>query len=94
MGRLVKTHSTYIEGLIDKLNKMASDPRIKTITPGVIGKTKNKNEKLILRISRETSTGYKLIARKGKCYQEVFIVGVLNLKDLQSLINNELETIR
>ncbi len=88
MGRLVKTHSTYIEGLIDKLNKIASDQRIKTITPGVIGKTKSKNEKLILRISRETSIGYKLIARKGKCYQEVFLVGEITIEDLNTLLLN------
>ncbi len=88
MGRIVKTHSTYIEGLIDKLRNIASDPRIQTITPGVIGQTKNKNEKLILRISRETSTGYKLIARKGKCYQEVFIVGQLSIEEMKSLLLN------
>jgi hypothetical protein len=38
MGRLVITHSTYIEGLIPVLRKLALEPGIDTITPAVISR--------------------------------------------------------
>tara|TARA_B100000700_G_C14595478_1_gene646594 strand:+ start:312 stop:578 length:267 start_codon:yes stop_codon:yes gene_type:complete len=88
MGRVVKTHSTYIDGLINWCNKIAKNNKIKTITPGVIGKTKGTFNKLIIRITRKTNTGYKLVARKGSTFQEVYVVTNLNKKDLELIIND------
>ena len=87
MGRLVKTHSTYIEGLIKKLKKISSNSLIQTITPGVIGVAKGRQEKLTIKISRKIEGGYKLIARKGKSYQEIYIIGIIKKELLEELIN-------
>tara|TARA_B100001250_G_scaffold401364_1_gene413170 strand:+ start:604 stop:906 length:303 start_codon:yes stop_codon:yes gene_type:complete len=74
MGRLVKNHSTHIEGLIKWLKKIAENNDIKTVTPASLSKTNGKGEKLILKITIKTNEGYKLLARKGKLVQEVFLV--------------------
>ena len=87
MGRLVKTHSTYLNGLMKKLEKISRNKMIQTITPGVIGVAKGRQEKLTVKISRKIEGGYKLIARKGKSYQEIYIVCQIDEKLLEDLIN-------
>ena len=42
MGRLVITHSTYLEGLIPCLKKLSRVPEIDTITPAVISRVKGR----------------------------------------------------
>ncbi len=74
MGRLVQNHSTHIEGLIKWLKKIAEKDDIKTVTPASLAKTNGKGENLDLRITIKTNEGYKLLARKGKLVQEVFLV--------------------
>ena len=86
MGRVVLTHSTYIKGLVKWAKEKSTHKGIKTITPGVIGKTKSSTEILKFRITRETVGGFKLIARKGSTYQEVYIVTDLSKEDLSKLI--------
>ncbi len=87
MGRLVLTHSTYINGLIPKLKVLASKPAIKTVTPGIIKQTKSKASRFKLKISISTKAGYKLLARKGHSVQEVFVVTLLD----RIALNNYLE---
>ena len=86
MGRLVKNHSTNISGLIKWLDKISRNPEIKTITPGCISQSNGKEENLTLKISRKTNTGLKLLARKGKLVQEVYVVTKLEDKDIIELI--------
>ena len=86
MGRIVITHSTYIEGLIPKLKELADNSSIQTITPGVIKRTKGRGGRLELRISTSIRGGFKLIARKGYKVQEVFIITTLNETDLYDCI--------
>ena len=88
MGRLVITHSTYIEGLLKKLKKLAKHKGIKTITPAVLSKTKGKRDKLEIRVSTKILGGYKLIARKGATVQEVFVITELDESDMTSLLIN------
>ncbi len=89
MGRLVKTHSSYIEGLIDWLDSLSKEKGIQTVTPGVIGRTKGRSSELRLKISTRITGGYKLIARKGNTFQEVFILTNLDEVNLQqALIRN------
>ena len=88
MGRLVQNHSTNINGLIKWLEKMSKSPEVKTITPASLSQAKGREEKITLKISRKTKEGFKLIARKGKSVQEVFLVTKLQRKDLTDLINN------
>ncbi len=86
MGRLVKNHSTNIEGLIKWLKKIAEETGVKTVTPAVISKTGGRGEKLILKITIKTKEGYKLLARKGKLVQEVFIVTSLGKDEVINII--------
>ena len=86
MGRLVKNHSTHIEGLIKWLKKIAENQEIKTVTPGALSKTNGRGEKLIIKITIKTNEGFKLLARKGKLVQEVFIVTSLDEKEIKEII--------
>jgi hypothetical protein len=74
MGRVVVTHSTYLEGLIPVLRQLAAHPLIDTVTPGVIGRVKGRSPGLRLRISTPILGGHKLVARRGGSAQEVFVV--------------------
>ena len=87
MGRLVLNHSTYIEGLIPILKKLALNINIKTITPAVISRVKGRSSKLTIRLSVKTINGYKAIARKGKTAQEVFISTELTKDELKKIID-------
>ena len=87
MGRVVITHSTYIEGLIPILKRLASHERIKTITPAIITKVRGRSSKLIIRVSTMTIGGFKAIARKGQSAQEVFITTNMNVDELRYLLD-------
>ncbi len=86
MGRLVQNHSTHIHGLIKWLKKIAACKEIKTVTPASLSKTKGRGEKLVLKVTVKTKEGYKLLARKGKLVQEVFIVTSLDEYEIIELI--------
>ncbi len=91
MGRIIKNHSTHIEGLIDRLTIISRNESIKSITPGIIKRVKSNSEKLILRITKETQGGFKLIARKGRMAQEVYIITKLSKTTLEQHLNSVLE---
>ena len=86
MGRLVKNHSTHVEGLIKWLKRIAETKGIKTVTPARIFKAKGRGEKLQLKITVKTKEGYKLLARKGKLVQEAFIVTNLNETEMKEIL--------
>ncbi len=86
MGRLVQNHSTHIEGLIKWLKKIAQNHDIKTITPASLAKTNGRGENLDLKITIKTNEGFKLLARKGRLVQEVFIVTCLNENEIKEII--------
>ena len=86
MGRLVKNHSTHIEGLIKWLKKIAENQEIKTVTPASLSKTNGRGEKLALKVTIKTKEGFKLLARKGKLVQEVFLVTTLDEKEIKEVI--------
>jgi hypothetical protein len=74
MGRVVITHSTYIEGLIPLLKRLADHPGIDTVTPAVISRVRGRSQGLRLRVSTPITGGHKLVARRGSSAQEVFVV--------------------
>ena len=86
MGRLVQNHSTHIEGLIKWLKKIAATSEIKTVTPASLSMTNGRGEKLVLKVTVKTKEGYKLLARKGKLVQEVFLVTSLDEYEITELI--------
>ena len=86
MGRLVQNHSTHIDGLIKWLKKIAETDNVKTVTPASLSKTNGRGEKLVLKVTIKTNEGFKLLARKGKLVQEVFLVTSLDEKEIKHLI--------
>ena len=86
MGRLVITHSTYLEGLIPLLKRLVQDPAIDTITPAVIARVRGRAPELRLRVSTPISGGWKLVARRGSSAQEVFVVTALPAQELEQRI--------
>ena len=86
MGRLVQNHSTHIEGLIKWLRKIAESDEVQTVTPASLGKANGRGEKLVLKVTIKTNEGYKLLARKGKLVQEVFLVTSLDESEIIEII--------
>ena len=86
MGRLVQNHSTHIDGLIKWLKRIAENEEIKTVTPASLAKAKGRGEKLVLKITIKTNEGFKLLARKGKLVQEVFLVTHMDEEEIKELI--------
>ncbi len=90
MGRVVITHSTYLEGLIPWLKAISKINGIKTVIPGEIRRVKSHKEKLSLRISTKILGGYKVIARKASLAQEIFITTVIE----KEILIREIEACR
>ena len=86
MGRLVKNHSTHIDGLIKWLKRIAESKEIQTVTPACLSKANGRGEKLLLKVTIKTNEGFKLLARKGKLVQEVFIVTRLDETEVKQII--------
>jgi hypothetical protein len=85
-GRLVWNHSTHIQGLIPVLERLTRYTGIQTITPAVIGRAKSHCPRLQLKVSVPIRGGFKVIARAGKTYQEVFILTNLSKDELENAI--------
>lgn len=87
MGRVVVTHSTYLEGLIPLLRRLAQQPGVDTVTPAVISRVKGRASGLRLRVSTPITGGHKLLARRGTSAQEVFVVTGLSRDQLQTTLD-------
>ncbi|MDV3351648.1 metal-binding protein [Leptolyngbyaceae cyanobacterium CCMR0082] len=85
-GRVVLNHSTHIPGLIPILQKLSTHPQIKTLTPAVITCGRSNAPKFRLKSSVPIRGGFKLIARKGKSIQEVFVITDLSAEQLAAAI--------
>ena len=94
MGRVVLTHSTYLEGLIPLLKRLAIDTDIKTITPGQIKRVRGRSQSFKLKITVPIKGGFKLIARRGNSAQEVFVVTTKSMESLKELIRRENQDVK
>ncbi|CAK6693986.1 DUF2103 domain-containing protein [Synechococcus sp. CCY9201] len=88
MGRVVITHSTYVEGLVPLLRQLARQPGIDTITPAVISRVRGRSPLLRLRVSTPITGGHKLVARRGSTAQEVFVVTSWSRERLQEALDS------
>ena len=88
LGRVVITHSTYVDGLIPWLKALANESGIQTITPAVISRVRGRSPDLQLRVSTPIHGGYKLVARKGSSAQEVFVVTSMSQPDLEQALQH------
>jgi hypothetical protein len=94
-GRLVWNHSTHIPGLIPLLETLlAQESAIQTVTPGVISTVRSHAPQFRLKVSVPIRGGYKLIARRGKSAQEVFVVTTLDQGDLEAAIAQAIQAQR
>ncbi len=91
-GRLVWNHSTHIPGLIPVLEQLTRYSGIQTITPAVIGRAKSHSPRLQLKVSVPIRGGFKMIARSGKTFQEVFILTNLSKAELEDAIAKALKS--
>ncbi len=85
-GRLVWNHSTHIPGLIPILERLCAVSGIRTVTPAVIGSVRSHAPHLHIKVSVPIRGGFKLIARKGKTVQEVFVLTDLGRDELEVAI--------
>ena len=85
-GRLVLTHSTYVPGLIPLLQQLTQVSGVQTITPAVIDRVKGHTPNLKLKVSVPIQGGFKLLARRGKTVQEVFVITHLSQEELSATI--------
>lgn len=85
-GRVVWNHSTHLPGLIPMLERLARHQGISTLTPGVIATVRAHSPELRVKVSVPIRGGFKLIARKGKTVQEVFVITALAQSQLESAI--------
>lgn len=90
-GRVVWNHSTHIPGLIAILTELSECEGIQTITPAVLGSTKSNMHSLNIKVSVPIRGGFKLIARKGKTFQEVFLLTTLSKDQLEVAIAEALD---
>ena len=86
-GRLVWNHSTHVPGLIPVLEKLLElSDEVQTVTPGRLSTVRSNAPKLRLKVSVPIRGGYKLIARKGKTAQEVFVIADVPQQQLEEAI--------
>ncbi len=90
-GRLVWNHSTHLPGLIPILQQLIKCPGIETVTPAVLKTVRSNAQTLQIRVSVPIKGGFKLIARKGKTAQEVFITTKLDRSQLEDAIAYSME---
>jgi hypothetical protein len=91
LGRLVWNHSTHLPGLIPILERLLNYTAIQTITPAVIGRAKSHSPQMQLKVSVAIRGGFKVIARCGKSFQEVFILTILSKDELEEAIAKALK---
>ncbi|MEB3291012.1 MAG: DUF2103 domain-containing protein [Leptolyngbya sp.] len=90
-GRLVWNHSTHLPGLIPILEKLLNQPGIGTVTPGVIANVRAHSPELRVKVSVPIRGGFKLIARRGKTVQEVFVLTNLDKAGLEAAVARAME---
>lgn len=94
-GRLVWNHSTHIPGLIPVLeNLLAQETEVQTVTPGRLSTVRSHAPHLRLKVSVPIRGGFKLIARKGKSAQEVFVLTALAQTQLEKAIGQAIAASR
>lgn len=91
-GRLVWNHSTHLPGLIPVLETLLEqEKQIQTVTPGRLSTVRSHAPHLRLKVSVPIRGGFKLIARKGKSAQEVFILTDLEQRAFENAIDQALQ---
>lgn len=72
--KIVLTHSTYLPGLTKFLNLLAADPAVSKLIPARINTVSASADKFDFRLTTNTPTGVKALARLNRSVQEVFVI--------------------
>lgn len=83
---MVLTHSTYAEGLVPFLQRLADVEGVERIVPGRLASARGHVEHFELVVKTATDRGWKCAARKGTQVQEVFVVTALSREGLEGAI--------
>lgn len=95
-ARLVRNHSSFAPGLEPVLKALAARmPSTDTITPGRLAKTGGRSEHFELRFGAAGPSlhGFKLLARKGKSSQEVFVNTKLGREEMEAHVAGAIEKV-
>ena len=95
-ARLVRNHSSFAPGLEPVLKELAARmPSTDTITPGRLAKTGGRSEHFELRFGAAGPSlhGFKLLARKGKSSQEVFVNTKLGREEMEAHVAGAIEKV-
>ena len=72
--KIVLTHSTYLPGLIKFMGHLAKLDAVKKLIPGRINTVSASRDRFEFRVTTETQTGVKALARLNRSVQEVFVI--------------------
>jgi hypothetical protein len=96
-ARLVRNHSSFAPGLEPVLKALAARmPSTDTITPGRLAKTGGRSEHFELSrfgAAGPSLHGFKLLARKGKSSQEVFVNTKLGREEMEAHVAGAIEKV-
>ena len=95
-ARLVRNHSSFAPGFEPVLKALAARmPSTDTITPGRLAKTGGRSEHFELRFGAAGPSlhGFKLLARKGKSSQEVFVNTKLGREEMEAHVAGAIEKV-
>ena len=85
-GVVTLTHSTFVPGLKPAMERLARRAGVVRVTPGQLREGSGHAETFRLEFQRELDDGsFKLVARKGKTAQDVFVVAKRTLFSAESL---------
>jgi hypothetical protein len=85
-GVVTLTHSTFVPGLKPAMERLARRAGVVRVTPGELREGSGHAETFRLEFQRELENGsFKLVARKGKTAQDVFVVAKRSLFSAESL---------
>ena len=90
-GKLKIEHS-IIDGLRPVLERLLKDnPEIRSAIPGVIRPVRDARGKVQLRVTVQTTNGWKVIALSAGARQELFISTALDQAGLETALKQALE---
>lgn len=84
-GKLKIEHS-IIDGVRDALERLLKSDEVRSVIPGVIRPVRDAKGPVRIRITVQTTNGWKAIALSAGARQELFISTALAKDDLEKLI--------
>ena len=84
-GKLKIEHS-IIDGVRDALERLLKSDEVRSVIPGVIRPVRDAKGPVRIRITVQTTNGWKAIALSAGARQELFISTALPKDDLEKLI--------